>query len=186
MEDFKEEDSYLPEQHGLKTKLSVANYGFEDQQYELFCTLKKSIFDSIYSNAITYTLSPRNASVQSSSGCPPSILWLQNESMMDRKELLGNLILLNMFLYDCLRGFPPNRIVARLQVHISHTVIRRGIIWGTWRCSVSPGEEPRTANGVIGQSIRRLGQRRWQGRLRRILHRFILFLHRHRAAAQTA
>lgn len=89
MEDL--EDSYSPE-HGLKNKLTIANYGLEDQQYELFCTLKKSIFDTIYSNAITYALSPRNTSVQSSSGCAPSILWLQNESMMDRKELLGILI----------------------------------------------------------------------------------------------
>lgn len=148
-------------EHGLKNKLTIiANYGLEDKQYELFCTLKKSIFDTVYSNAITYALSPRNASVQSSSGCALSILWLQNESIMDRKELLGIQLHACLIKYASViaQGFyPSNRYITVLQVHISHVIVRRGSVWGTRRCSISPCEEPRTANGVIDQSIRRLG-----------------------------
>ena len=95
MEDLEEEEAYIPENETKPTKLSITNYGFEEQKYELFCTLKKSIFDSIYSNAINYVLSPRNSSTQRISGCASSILWLQNESLLDRKELLGKVILIS-------------------------------------------------------------------------------------------
>jgi hypothetical protein len=67
MEDLEEMDTFSPELVSKPAK-SITNYGFEEQQYELFCTLKKSIFDSIYSNAINYMLSPRNASIQRSAG----------------------------------------------------------------------------------------------------------------------
>ena len=120
---FEEEDSSHAKKLSLSDEISA--------QFNAFHNQKKAIYESIYENGIEILLNPKLRTLKKLRNADSSTLFLQNESLLDREDIAGQMcpflfemIFIFNFLPEILFHFSSQFIV--LQISIRNILVFRG------------------------------------------------------------